>query len=90
MTQHDLKSNRHVDLTPRKIKKAAARIRALGDLPKKWKLSAYYCWAQTALLYNGNTYLPFFTSSQLKKLQTGLNEAIRVALSCPVIRLESV
>ena len=64
LTQQDLKPNSHVELTPRKIKQAAARIRALGDLPKKCKLSAYYCWAQTALLYNGNTYLPFLTSSQ--------------------------
>ena len=44
MTQHDSKPNSHVELTLREIKQASARIRALGDLPKKWKLSAYYCW----------------------------------------------
>ena len=31
----DLKQNRHVKLTLGKIKQAAARIRALGDHPKK-------------------------------------------------------
>ena len=66
LTQHDLKPNSHVELTLRKIKQSAARIRALGNLPKKLKLSAYHCWAQTALLYDGNTYLPFLISSQLK------------------------
>ena len=35
LTQHDLKPNSHVELTLRKIKQVEARIRALGDLPKK-------------------------------------------------------
>ena len=83
LIQKDSKPNSHVELTLRKIKQAAARIKALGDLPKKFKLAAYYSWAQAALLYNGNTYLPFLTSSQLKKLQVALNQAIRVVLSCP-------
>lgn len=85
LIQHDLKSHSQAQLTYMKIKQAAARIRALGDVPKKWKLSAYYSWAQSALLYKANTYLPFETSGQISKLQTALNYAIRVALSYPVM-----
>ena len=85
MIQHDLKPNCQVELTYIKMKQAAARIRSLEDLPKKWKLSAYYCWAQTALSYKTNSCLPFLTSSQINKLQIALNHAIRISLSCPLM-----
>ena len=79
----DLTPNSHVELTLRKIKQAAARIKALGDIPKKCKLAACYSWPQAAVLFNGNSYLPLITSNQVQKLQVDLNQAIRVALSCP-------
>ena len=55
----------------------------MGDLPRKYKLAAYYAWAQSAVLYNGISYLPFLTGNQLKKLQSALNLAIRVVIGCP-------
>ena len=88
--QNDLKPLSHLEQTITKLKQAAARIKALGDLPKKCKLAAYYAWAQSAVLYNSNTYLPFLTSKQSQKLQAALNLAIRVALGCPFrIRLNN-
>ena len=83
--QNDLKCLSHLEQTISKVKQAAAHIKALGDLPKVCKLSAYYSWAQSAVLYNGNSYLPFLTSNQLQKLQVALNLAIRVALICPFL-----
>ena len=81
--QKDLKPLSHLEQTIVKLKIVAARIRALGDLPRKYKLAAYYAWAQSAVLYNGISYLPFLTDKQLKKLQIALNLAIRVVLGCP-------
>ena len=81
--QKDLKPLSHLEQTIVKLKIVAARIRALGDLPRKYKLAAYYAWAQSAVLYNGISYLPFLTGNQLKKLQSALNLAIRVVIGCP-------
>ena len=40
--QNDLKPLSHLEQTMSKLKQAAALIKALGDLPKKHKLAAYY------------------------------------------------
>ena len=81
--QSDLKPRLHVERVCGIIRGAAARIKALGDVPPRMKLPTYYAWAQSAVTYNAGAYLPYTNQKQLKRIQVGLNNALRAAANAP-------
>ena len=47
------------------------------------KIQAYYSWAQSAVTNNAAAYLPHVTKDQKRRIQVGMNNALRAAVNAP-------
>ena len=79
-----LKPDRQVDEVTSRVRSAAARIRLEGrNLGIKERRILYNAWALSQVCTNGACYLPLTNASQLRRLQTALNSAVRAVAGLP-------
>lgn len=80
----DLSVNRQVQEVIRKIRYAAARIRAEGRHMGPWERRQLYAgWVNGQLCANGVAYLPLMKEKQVQALQRAANSAVRAVAGLP-------